>query len=102
MLRRSPKSNTERLVLIRIKANLCLVVTTQIFVGPDGKTYSVREPDEGGFFVYYDHKSWVLTFPVRKEPTKLNYYCGDELPSSARLWRIRELGARNPFPSFVS
>ena len=77
-------------------------MTTQIFVGPDGKAYSASEPDEGGFFIYYDRKTWVITFPVRKEPAKHIYYCGDELPSSAKHWRMRELGTRNPFTSFLT
>jgi hypothetical protein len=76
-------------------------VTTRNFVGPDGKTYSASEPDEGGFFIYYDRRSWVITFPFLKEPAKHFYYCGDELPSSSMHWRTRELGTRNPFPDFV-
>ena len=91
-----------RLAEVWIISNQFLAVTTRIFVGPDGRAYSVSEPDEGGFFIYYDGRSWVIAFPVRKEPAKHIYYCGDELPSSAKLWRTRELGARNPFPEFVS
>jgi hypothetical protein len=77
-------------------------VTSQHFVGPDGKTYSVNEPEEGGFFLHYDRKAWLITFPVTKDATEHRYYCGDRLPNSATEWRTRALGTRNPFPSFVT
>lgn len=77
-------------------------MTTLNFVGPDGKAYSVNEPEEGGFFLHYDHQSWLITFPVGKDSAKHRYYCGEQLPTAARDWRIREIGTRNPFPRFVT
>ena len=77
-------------------------MTTQNFVGPDGKVYSVNEPEEGGFFIHYDYKSWLITFPVGKESPKHRYFCGEKLPTSAGEWRARDLGTRNPFPSYVT
>ena len=76
-------------------------MTSQIFVGPDGKAYSVNKPEEGGFFLHYDYKSWLITFPVSKESAQHRYFCGEQLPNSAKEWRTRLLGTPNPFPSFV-
>jgi len=77
-------------------------VTSQNFVGPDGKTYSIKEPEEGGFFLHYDRRSWLITFPVNPKTTHHRYYCGEQLPTSAKDWRTREIGTRNPFPNFVT
>ena len=41
------------------------IMTTHIFVGPDGKAYSENKPEEGGFLSYFDGCKWLITFPVK-------------------------------------
>ena len=78
------------------------IMTTHVFVGPDGKAYSENKPEEGGFLSYFDGCKWLITFPIDNGFARRCYFFfGDRLPASAKDWEIRCLSANDTFPAFV-
>lgn len=78
------------------------IMTTHIFVGPDGKAYSESKPDEGGFLSYFDGCKWLITFPIDNGfASSYYFFFGDKLPSSAGEWKVRHLPVGDKFPAFV-
>jgi hypothetical protein len=76
-------------------------MTTNVFVGPDGRAYAEHKPDEGGFLSYFDGCSWLITFPINQGLERSYVFLGETLPTSASQWKIRLVNTHSPFPAFI-
>jgi hypothetical protein len=79
------------------------LVDSKKFIGPDGQAYQEHKPEDGGFLIYFDGSTWLITFPISEELDQNYLFYGDRLPSSPQEWRMRLVGARtrSPFPAFI-
>ncbi len=77
-------------------------MTTQTFVGPDGKAYAEHKPEEGGFLSYFDGCMWLITFPVKNSLAQSCYFfLGDRLPCSAKQWQMKMISSNNAYPAHI-